>query len=393
MKKIAFVDIGFHSKTKSSEFFVNLIKTRFSVDHIYLTEDYDLQISAINAKDYYAIVCWQTEFVAHYFLLKGKRVICIPMYDGVSNHPDWYWNSLNSCGFICFSKTLHTKFNKLGLESIYIQYYKDTKKFSKSIAWDMPRFFFWQRRPNEGLDYKFALNIIGLDNIINRKASLHVHNAPDSANFDEYIPPIRQISVSGYALDDKEYFMNLSNSNIFICPRKTEGIGMAMVEALCNGMVVIADNKPTANEYIIDGYNGILIDYDNPELINFDIDRFIKIGSNAKYESALGYEIWLKNSNRILNFIERIHPPLQEKFDEKIIEKHLDIIKCFESKNHKYLARLYNEIGMNPIFNNYDKLTFVQIIKLFFSRYLVIRFAHKILKKLKTKLKYKLKNI
>lgn len=56
----------------------------------------------------------------------------------------------------------------------------------------------------------------------------------------------------------QDYLRDLGKFQVYFAPRKYEGIGMTFLEAMAMGMCVIAENAPTANEYIISGRNGIL---------------------------------------------------------------------------------------------------------------------------------------
>ena len=56
----------------------------------------------------------------------------------------------------------------------------------------------------------------------------------------------------------EDYLRSLAGRNVFVAPRRYEGIGMAFLEAMAMGMCVVAENQSTANEYILSGENGIL---------------------------------------------------------------------------------------------------------------------------------------
>jgi hypothetical protein len=55
-----------------------------------------------------------------------------------------------------------------------------------------------------------------------------------------------------------EHLKRIAESQIFIAPRRFEGIGMAFLEAMAMGCVVVAENQATANEYILHGSTGLL---------------------------------------------------------------------------------------------------------------------------------------
>lgn len=253
---VAFIGHPFHQKTRSSHFFVALLERDFDVHVFYIEPDPRALMQEIADAGYSLVVCWQTEFCAPYFLMRGIRVICVPMYDGVANTPDWYWLAMRQARFISFSQFLHKRLRSLGIESFSFQYYGDAKTEIPQASFEELRPFFWQRRPQEGLSYKFVRNLLG-----NSAASLHVHNAPDTERAEDWEPD-GFCTVSHFSDTADGYRQALERCNVFICPRFSEGIGMAMLEALARGMCVIAHNEPTANEYVVDGVNGLLVDYE-----------------------------------------------------------------------------------------------------------------------------------
>lgn len=263
--KIAFLDHPFHRKTKSSNFFVTILEQDFHVDIYYIESDSRDLLQIIASKDYDTIICWQTEYCAPYLLAKGQRVVCIPMYDGVANAPDIYWTSMRQARFISFSQAIHRKLLDLEIESYYFQYFNpDHQALPQADFSSGLKFFFWQRRPDDGLSGSFAGRVakavITGQNTKTQDWRLHVHNAPDDGRAEKW-EPLSATSVSTFLPSADHYRKLLSEANVFICPRYTEGIGMTMLEALARGMFVVAHDEPTANEYIAEGVNGALIDY------------------------------------------------------------------------------------------------------------------------------------
>lgn len=59
----------------------------------------------------------------------------------------------------------------------------------------------------------------------------------------------------------QEYNQVASRFNLFIAPRFYEGIGLTVTEAMARGSVVLGNNAPTMNEYIIHGHTGIFLPY------------------------------------------------------------------------------------------------------------------------------------
>jgi len=342
--KVAFIDHPFHRKTRSSNFFVSLLSERFAVHIFYLEPDPRPMMQEIADSDYDLIVCWQTEFCAPYFLLRGKRVVCIPMYDGVENAPDWYWLAMRQARFVNFSETLHQRHRSLGIESTYARYFGSPKMDLPQAKFQTLRGFFWQRRPEDGLNYKFARSVLG-----KITASIHIHNAPDSAAADDWQPDFG-FTVSHFSDDATEYKQALEDSNIFLSPRRTEGIGHPLIEAMARGMCVIAHDKPTANEYIVHGVNGILIDYDSPESVanalrpsgedGLTLRRAETLGKTARAVYLKGCEAWEAKTKLLLHFIETAPSPDLTQRDKSFAVSYLAITKFAHTDFYRYLHRL-----------------------------------------------------
>ncbi|MGA2477762.1 MAG: glycosyltransferase, partial [Spirochaetia bacterium] len=94
---------------------------------------------------------------------------------------------------------------------------------------------------------------------------MHFHLIPDPGG---RVPELdrslfsncREITYSGWLNTEESYNTELETFESIISPRIAEGIGMTFLEAMSKGICVIAANRPTMNEYIRTGQNGILFD-------------------------------------------------------------------------------------------------------------------------------------
>jgi hypothetical protein len=294
--------------------------------------------------DYELIVCWQTEFCAPYFLLRGKRVVCVPMFDGVENVPNWYWLAMRQARFINFCQSLHLRHKSLGIESIYAKYFGTAKMDLPQARFETLRGFFWQRRPEDGLHFKFARSVLG--KVV---TSLHIHNAPDTAAPEDWRPDFG-CTISHFSDDAREYKRALEESNIFLSPRRTEGIGHPLIEAMARGMCVIAHDKPTANEYIIDGVNGILIDYDTPQSFNaalepsgdrgITLQRAEALGKAARAFYLKGCKEWENTAKLLPYFVETTPAPDLTQRERRFADAYLYITKFAQKDFYRYLHKL-----------------------------------------------------
>jgi glycosyltransferase involved in cell wall biosynthesis len=178
-------------------------------------------------------------------------VLVFPMHDLTRLTPDSYLVSLRNVEWISFSRALHQRLSGLGLSSHYLQYAPDPAGFPQA-SWDQgAKAYFWERMPAE-LDERAVRRILaglGVD-------SLEVRKLGDS-QFSSQGKGEREQAERGWKAREA-YLQTLRRFNVYVAPRRHEGIGLAFLEAMAMGMCVVAENQPTANEYILSGKNGIL---------------------------------------------------------------------------------------------------------------------------------------
>ena len=96
--------------------------------------------------------------------------------------------------------------------------------------------------------------------------------------------------------------LKTANCDVFIAPRKKEGIGIATVEAISRGQYIVGFNDSTMNEYIVDEKIGFLFDSKNNKKIKLQniIDNYKYRIENANFK----YNEWNKNKKKIIDFFE-----------------------------------------------------------------------------------------
>ena len=110
MEKIAFIDLQFHKKTKSSDFFQDILKKEFDVDVFYENEikkciksNYEKYIYRQVAPDFIDLL-----------KIKDKQIIFIPMYDTTPvNKLAWERFKCFKFKIICFCKKMYDFFNEM----------------------------------------------------------------------------------------------------------------------------------------------------------------------------------------------------------------------------------------------------------------------------------------
>lgn len=310
MKKILYLDLEFHIKTDSSRFLYELLEKYFRVDKFFIGSDGKMDcISQQNASCYYDfLVLWQVmPNRKDIDMLSYGKGILFPMYDGVVYKTIEEWNEYKDFTIINFSKTLHNYLEINGFESRYVQYFPQPMDFINNGAADT--LFFWQRTNQIHVN-----QVLSLCKRLDIK-KVHVHKALDPDH--HFIAVNRRfqydITYSSWFPEKSDLINTISQAAYYVAPRKYEGIGMSFLDAMAMGRCVIAPNYPTMNEYIDNGVNGILYDYESPEdIVVHDVRE---LQENAYQSISVGYKNWLSERYHIIEWIE------EDKHDKNIVYK------------------------------------------------------------------------
>lgn len=311
MKTLLFVDHAFHTSTASSQFFIDLLKRRFDVKIAHIDPPSNIAEETIAlAASADVVVIWQMDYIAPVFLALGVPTIVVPMYDGSATMPDLHWIWSAKAQFVNFSFTLHHRVAGLGNQSFLARYFTPVVSQSERATFKAGlKAFLWQRRPEHGISAPAIMKL--LDGQIE---SLHVHNAPDDPNLDTRAYKVS--SSSSCAVTQTSWFPNaadyhaaLARANVFIAPRRAEGIGMALLEAMSRGMLIVACDEPTHNEYISNWLNGILYNPDNAHVVTVTIDQAESLGHLAYETARIGRQNWELQALDILDLVDNCKAP------------------------------------------------------------------------------------
>ena len=271
------------------------------------TDADDELILAVIQKEYDCYVFLQTEYVAERLrqLVSGRFVI-IPMYDGARGRPDKFWRQFSSSQFISFCRTHHEHLESLGCRSVCFQFFPNpevvtARDFATREA------FFWERRPDTVLNRRLVIDLCRQLGV----TSLQLHAAPD---FQRHARTTLRGKTTQQGsmkvtetqwLERREDFDVVANASMFyFAPRLYEGIGMAALEAMSRGQIVVAPDLPTLNEYISHGATGILYDPARPEItLSLDPVDLKRMSIAARKKIELGRADWTLDIERMKSFL------------------------------------------------------------------------------------------
>lgn len=356
MKKVLFVDHAFHKKTRSADFFTSVLEKRFIVETYWLNpedrSDSGVLAAAANAD---VIVLWQMDFLGPVFLSMGKPVIVIPMYDGSGAMPDVHWLFSSEARFFNFCFVLNERIRMAGCESMLLRYFPEPVKESTLPRFDELNAFFWQRRPDSGLTVETINALLGTE-----LDSLHVHDVPDIVGMPAPSMPeeVKYSYTRSTWFESKEdYEECLKKANVFVAPRSAEGIGMALLEAMAQGKLVLAHDEPTHNEYISNWSNGVLFNKDScwsPISIRTPAASMARLAWRTVVE---GRKQWLDSESAILDWVDGAKPATFVAIDHEDFFK--KIWRSYYTSLDEYVAVL---MGNLSLLSRFSRFSFTKIL-------------------------------
>ena len=278
--KLLFIDHECHKRTRSAEFFLDIVRKAFDVDEHYYSKCYDTK-SEKAAETCDIAVIWEFPISRRRFFFAGKRNVFVPMYDNEwASHWQWKriaWSGIGVISF-CDKATAHAR--RCGVKNILdVRYFPDPAAMPQA-AGDPKRVFLWER------------GAIGED------VAKRLFPPTEGYAFE--------IKRNGEFLERDAYLARLAQCGIVVAPRLKEGIGMAFLEAMAMGKCVAANDDATMNEYIKDGENGFL--FSRNKIKPIAADAVAKVRENIASSASDLYERWLIDKEKINGFLREQQP-------------------------------------------------------------------------------------
>ena len=297
--KLAYVDHSYHFKTRSGDFLRDVFKSKFSIKDFWIEKKLNFSEDFFLYDNFFFFQILPPIKVLE--KIKNRNIMWAPMYDS-PHHPIGFspllWKIINyyNIKVLSFSKNLALSMNKSKVNFINLKYYKKTKiKINKPK--NKINIFFWYRKDIEIEDWINLFNSKMVNKItifdIKSQNKVKVPNKIKSNFKIKYI-------IKNF-LKNNTFIKIINKNDVFIAPRKKEGIGMAQVEALSQGKYLLGFNDSTMNEYIKNDKIGFLFPTNKKINISF-VKKFFnyRISNNN-----LNYNKWQKDKLKILNFFNK----------------------------------------------------------------------------------------
>lgn len=304
--KILFIGHSYHEKTKSSGFFINWLRMIGEVSTVFddckkgvLDRDYRPLVKA-----YDMVIVWQlAQVIRQLTELNHGNLIFVPMYDSIHKQGKPFWRGLNKVKIVCFSTNLRAVCLSHNLDTYFIQYYPAGACVSP-CGYSTKRMFFWQRKawPN----WHTLTSILPACQF--EKLHLHVAIDPGAeiAEGSEMVPtPSEKLQASfGTSVwfrEKGELIEKLKEFNLFFLPRELEGIGFSFLDSMEMGLVPVGFDRPTFNEYVVDGINGFLVEKNQ----RMDLPALGEMAVRMRHYLCKGREIYMRKLAGLEAFVTK----------------------------------------------------------------------------------------
>ena len=330
-KRLAYVDYWSHKYTKSGDFLREILSEEFEITDFWWKPNDKIPLNEINKFEY--IFFFHVMF-PHQIMkkLSEKKIMWSHMYDALNFRNFFFksifWKQISNLGIkvLEFSNKITESIGTEEIDSLKLNYFIKPN-FSSSIDQQIKlNIFFWDRGRIKIDDWLHLFDQEEINQIVyfpQPDPGMKIVNNDNLIKNKNYNINL----IDKKFLPKSEYLSLFEKCNVFIAPRKKEGIGITIVEAISKGMFIVGYNDSTMNEYVSDKKVGFIFDEKTTEKINTK-----DIIENYKYRkkyAELSYNEWIQNKKKIILLLKK---------ETKIIKK-MHFIPLFLIDDIKFLIK------------------------------------------------------
>ena len=315
-KSLAYIDYWSHKNTRSGDFLREILSEEFEITDFWWKEKDLIPLNEINKFEYifFFHVMFPYQIMKN---LKNKKIMWAPMYDALNFRNSFFrsifWKQISNLGIkvLEFSDKITQSIGTEEIDCLKLNYFIKPN-FSSFIDQQIKlNIFFWDRGRIKIDDWLHLFNQAEINQI------LHLRNPDPGMKIINNDNLRKEKNYNINLIDNKfmpknEYLSLFEKCNVFIAPRKKEGIGITIVEAVSKGMFVVGYNDSTMNEYVPEKKVGFLFDEKTTDKIN--TKDIIENYEYRKKYAELNYNKWIQSKKKIIpllkqepKFIKKIH--------------------------------------------------------------------------------------
>ncbi len=305
-KRLAFVDYWSHKSTKSGDFLREILSEKFEIVDFWWKEKDTIPINDLKRFDYlfFFHVMFPYQIMKK---LDHKKIMWAPMYDGLTFRNIFFrsifWKQISNLGIkvLKFSNKITESISNEKIETLKLNYYLKPE-ISLSKRDNKLNIFFWDRGRININDWIKFFNKDDINEIL-------CFPKPDPGKeidkkiYEDICKKYNLKLIEKKFMPKNEFIKILEKYNVFIAPRKKEGIGMSIVEAISKGIFIVGYNDSTMNEYISNDKIGFIFNEStSSKILTKDI---IENYEYRKKNAEVNYKTWEENKEKIIQLLEK----------------------------------------------------------------------------------------
>jgi len=306
-ERLAYVDYWSHQSTNSGDFLREILSEEFEVVNFWWKPNEKIPIKEIDKFDYifFFHVMFPYQIMKKF---KNKKIMWAPMYDALNFRNAFFksifWKQMSNLGIkvLKFSNKITESINNLDIESLKLNYFVKPDFTLINNQEDKINVFFWDRGRIQIKDWLHLFDKNNINEIVyfaNPDPGMIISEENLSKEYKEY--NIKYVNKK--FLPKKDYLDIFEKCNVFMAPRKKEGIGMTIVEAISKGMFIVGYNDSTMNEYISDEKIGFIYDEKTIDKINYK--NIIQYYEHRKKNAEFNYNKWTQDKKKIIPLLKK----------------------------------------------------------------------------------------
>lgn len=301
----------YQKKTRSFEFFADIAREVFeSLDIFYdyyenenefpVARAESLRAYEVKNGNYDRIIVWQSEAALEQLLrveVPAENLLFVPMYDSFIHWGEAIFKMATQVKMICFSRAMSHALHGKGIDNLCVQYFPEPQPSARRKTTGPLKVLYWHRRDEGVENLRQLLSSISPAEVV----ELSVMNQPDPGHarldLDPFSSRAIQVREVAWTSSRSDYLQNLADFDLYVAPRRYEGIGMSFLDAMARNVVCYGPEASTFNEYNFRFYNSLIAPPKQPVITK---QHLTLLKENLATYMEEGYRQWRDHGRELV---------------------------------------------------------------------------------------------